>query len=128
MNRRSPCNVYTFSLVLYCRQLMCPPGGHSRKTHSCQAHLHSDSHSDTTRNVIIHIHACTNKKTHTFQHMQKVHRHLLDCMTGAVWDSCSVHRFHPSSQSSHCLNSPNCSYIPSSLQFRGSCYFSKGIM
>lgn len=46
--------------------------------------------------------------------------HSLDCMTEELWDSCSVHRFHPSSRSTRCLNSPNCSYIPSFLQFRGS--------
>lgn len=44
----------------------------------------------------------------------------LDCMTGALWDSCSVHRFHPGSQSIRCLTSQSCSYIPSFLQRRGS--------
>lgn len=47
-------------------------------------------------------------------------------MTGALWDSCSVHRSHPSSRSIRRPNSPNCSCIPSFLQFRGSTCFSWG--
>lgn len=50
-------------------------------------------------------------------------RHSLDCMTLEVLDSCSVHRFHPSSRSSRLLNSLNCNYIPSFLQFKDSGYY-----
>lgn len=60
---------------------------------------------------------------HTCRHMRNVHEHSLGCMTGALWDSCSVHRFHPSSRSIRCPNSPNCSCIPSFLQSRGSSCF-----
>ena len=60
------------------------------------------------------------KKKPKTRHIENVCRHSLDCMTEELWDSCSVHRFHPSSRSTRCLSSPNCSYIPSFLQFRGS--------
>lgn len=51
--------------------------------------------------------------------------HLLGCMIVAVWDSCSVRRFHPSSRSTHCLNSPNCSCSPSFLHGGNLWLFSK---
>lgn len=53
------------------------------------------------------------------EHLQFFYRHSLDWMTGLLWGSCSVHRFHPSSPSIRCLNSLNCSCTPSSLCFRG---------
>lgn len=76
-----------------------------------------------------HVHVRTDKKQRQkvrFVLAQNVHRHSLDCMTGALWDSCSVHRSHPSSRSIRRLNSPNCSCIPSFLQCRGSTCFSRG--